>query len=49
VLDILARRYCPLPETYEIHYNWSIMQVEYAMDTARMKLSMNICRWTKDG
>lgn len=32
VLDILARRYCPLPETYEIHYNWSIMQVEYAMD-----------------
>jgi len=32
VLDIVARRYCPLPETNEIHYNWSIMQVEYAMD-----------------
>lgn len=32
VLDILARRYCPLPPEYEIHYNWSIMQVEYALD-----------------
>ena len=32
VLDILARRYCPLPEEYGISYNWSIMQVEYAMD-----------------
>lgn len=32
VLDILAKRYCPLPETYEIHYNLSIMQIEYALD-----------------
>jgi len=31
-LDAIAKRYCPLPDKYETSYNWSIMQVEYAMD-----------------
>jgi len=31
-LDAIAKRYCPLPEEYAISRNWSIMQVEYAMD-----------------
>jgi hypothetical protein len=31
-LDAIASRYCPIPEEYAVSYNWSIMQVEYAMD-----------------
>jgi hypothetical protein len=33
-LDIIARRYCPLPEEYELKYNWTVHHVEYAMDIA---------------
>lgn len=32
VLDILAKRYCPLIQTYHLAYHWSIMQAEYATD-----------------
>ena len=31
-LDKISQRYCPLPKEYETVYNWSIMQIEYAMD-----------------
>jgi len=31
-LDAISKRYCPLPAEYGISYNWSIMQIEYAMD-----------------
>jgi len=32
VLDILAKRYCPVIEKYGLSYRWSIMQAEYATD-----------------
>ena len=32
VLDIFAKRYCPVIERYELSYRWSIMQAEYATD-----------------
>jgi hypothetical protein len=32
VLDIFAKRYCPVIEKYGLSYRWSIMQAEYAMD-----------------
>ena len=31
-LDIIAGRYCPLPAEYGLTYNWTIHQVEYALD-----------------
>lgn len=32
VLDILANRYCPFIKTYNLMYQWTIMQAEYATD-----------------
>jgi hypothetical protein len=32
VLDIFAKRYCPVIEKYDLSYRWSIMQAEYATD-----------------
>jgi len=32
VLDLFARRYCPVVQKYQLNYHWSIMQVEYATD-----------------
>jgi len=32
VLDIFAKRYCPVIEKYGLSYRWSIMQAEYATD-----------------
>jgi len=32
VLDLFARRYCPVVQKYRLNYHWSIMQVEYATD-----------------
>ena len=32
ILDILAKRYCPVIEKHQLSYRWSIMQVEYATD-----------------
>jgi len=32
VLDACARRYCPLPEDWEIKYQWSIAEIEYSYD-----------------
>ena len=31
-LDSLARQYCPVAETLDLSYHWSIMQAEYATD-----------------
>ena len=31
-LDRFARQYCPVITRFELHYHWSIMQVEYATD-----------------
>lgn len=31
-LDLYARRYCPVVESLNLQYNWSLMQVEYATD-----------------
>jgi hypothetical protein len=31
-MDIFAERYCPVIKKYALHYRWSIMQLEYAMD-----------------
>ena len=31
-LDAIATRYCPVTKEFNIPYNWSISQVEYAMD-----------------
>ena len=30
-LDIIVKRYCPLPEEYGLKFNWTIHQVEYAL------------------
>jgi len=32
VLDIFMERYCPLPREWELKWNYTISQVEYAMD-----------------
>jgi hypothetical protein len=32
VLDGCARRYCPLPEDWNIHYQWTLSEVEYSYD-----------------
>jgi len=32
VLDGCAKRYCPLPEEWDIHYQWSLSEVEYSYD-----------------
>ena len=32
VLDILAKKYCPVINTHGLIYHWSVMQVEYATD-----------------
>ncbi len=32
MLDIFAKRYCPVIEKFELSYRWSIMQAEYATD-----------------
>ena len=39
VLDILARKYCPIIEKYAMDYRWSIMQVEYSTDIIFKKQS----------
>ena len=31
-LDGCARRYCPLPEDWNIHYQWTLSEVEYSYD-----------------
>ncbi|MDR2071799.1 MAG: hypothetical protein LBP81_10340, partial [Treponema sp.] len=31
-LDIIAKRYCPLPEEYDLKYDRTVHQAEYAMD-----------------
>ena len=31
-LDAFAKRYCPLPEDWNIHYQWSLSEVEYSLD-----------------
>ena len=31
-LDIFLKRYCPMPEVWDLRYNYSIRQVEYACD-----------------
>ena len=31
-LDTFARRYCPLPEDWDIRYQWSLSEVEYSYD-----------------
>lgn len=31
-LDEFARLYCPVVEQLQLHYNWTLMQVEYATD-----------------
>jgi hypothetical protein len=31
-LDSIVKGYCPLPEEYGLKFNWTIHQVEYAMD-----------------
>ena len=31
-LDELARTYCPVVEQLQLHYHWTLMQVEYATD-----------------
>ena len=31
-LDIFIKRYCPMPEEWGLSYNYSIIQVEYALD-----------------
>lgn len=31
-LDIFASRYCPIADKYNLKYNWTVMQVEYATD-----------------
>ena len=31
-LDIFTKRYCPLPDGWDLKYNYSIIQVEYAYD-----------------
>jgi hypothetical protein len=31
-LDEFARTYCPVVEQLQLHYNWTLMQVEYATD-----------------
>ena len=31
-LDIFLKRYCPMPEAWDLRYNYSIRQVEYACD-----------------
>ena len=31
-LDIFARRYCPLPEDWNIKHQWSLSEVEYSLD-----------------
>jgi hypothetical protein len=37
VLDLFARRYCPVVQKYRLNYHWSIMQVEYATDIVFQK------------
>lgn len=32
VLDIFLKRYCPLPEKWQLKFNYTISQVEYALD-----------------
>lgn len=32
VLDILAKRYCPVPDTLGLEYTWTIQQIECATD-----------------
>lgn len=39
ILDILAKRYCPVIEKHQLSYRWSIMQVEYATDIIFKKQS----------
>ncbi|HUU41747.1 MAG TPA: hypothetical protein VMW42_12480 [Desulfatiglandales bacterium] len=31
-LDFFAQRYCPIISQFDLHYHWSIMQIEYATD-----------------
>lgn len=37
-LDAISKRYCPIPEEYATTYNWSIMQIEYALDISFMNI-----------
>jgi len=39
VLDVFAKRYCPVIEKYKLSYRWSIMQAEYATDIVFYKQS----------
>lgn len=32
VLDIVVKRYCPLPEEWDLRFNYTISQVEYSLD-----------------
>jgi hypothetical protein len=31
-LDILVKRFCPLPEEWDLNFNYTIAQIEYALD-----------------
>ena len=32
ILDDLAKKYCPVIDTLQLNYHWTIMQLEYATD-----------------